>query len=101
MKQRQYCTQRESLFETALCLTEQEETKTVQNLIQKMAVFPLGFGEYELFYHINRNEIIIKPVVTREKNSRYFMSKDDAYACILLIGESRLKNYLKLKGKIC
>lgn len=101
MKQGLNYAQRESHFETTLCLTDQEEIKQIQQAMQKMTVFPLGAGEYELLYDTKTDNIVVVRVFQKYKQERYFMTKDDAYACILLIGESRMKHYLKARGKLC
>ena len=64
-------------------------------------VFPLGYGEYGLLYDSQTDSIFVARVMQKYKHERYFMTKDDAYACILLIGESRMKHYLKVRGKLC
>ena len=82
-------------------MTEQEEIQTIQRALQKMTAFPLGFGEYELLYDLQTDSIVVARAIQKYKHERYFMTKDDAYACILLMGESRVKHYLKVRGKLC
>lgn len=90
--------QRVSLLETALCLNER---KSVQNAIRKMTVFSAHAGEYGLFYHPETDDVVVKRVRYRTEKGCYFMTKDDAYACLLLVGETRMKKYLRQGGNLC
>lgn len=85
-------------METALCLNEWE---SVRNIIRRMTVFSAHAGEYGLFYHPETDDVVVRRVRYRTCNGCYFMTRDDAYACLLVVGETRMKKYLRQGGNIC
>lgn len=90
--------QRVSLLETPLCLNEQE---SVQSAIRKMTVFSAQAGEYGLFYDPKTDDVVVRRVRYRTGDGCYFMTRDDAYACLLTVGETRMKKYLRQGGNLC
>lgn len=98
MKQERHTAQGVPIQETPFCLAEQEERKAVRRIIQNMTVYSSDAGEYELFHDRQTDSISVKRVGQRTDGGCYFMTRDDAYACLLLVGENRMKKYLRTTG---
>lgn len=85
-------------FETkrALCLAEKEYDKNRQNVIHSMKQMnrlPDSLSHYELVYDPETGQISAERVKTYQKGRPYFTSKEEAYACLITVGEDRIRTY--------
>lgn len=98
MEQERHTAQGMPVQKASLCAAEQEERKAVRRIIQNMTVYSSDAGEYELFHDRQTDSISVKRAEQRTDDGCYFMTRDDAYACLLLVGENRMKKYLRTTG---
>lgn len=85
-------------FETgkALCLTEKEYDKNRQDVIKsmrRMSRLPDSMSSYELVYDPETGQIYAQRIKTYQKGRVYFISKEEAYACLIAVGEDRIRAY--------
>lgn len=85
-------------FETkrALCLAEKEYYKNRQDVIMSMKQMnrlPDSLSNYELVYDSETGQISAEPVRSYRKGRVYFTSKEEAYACLIAVGEDRIRTY--------
>ena len=85
-------------FETkrALCLAEKEYDKNRQDVIRsmrRMSRLPDSMSSYELVYDSETGQIHAQRIKTYQKDRVYFISKEEAYACLIAVGEDRIRAY--------
>ena len=88
--------QRASETKRALCLTEKEYDKNRQDVIKsmrQMSRLPDSMSRYELVYDPETGQISAERIKTYQKGRPYFTSKEEAYACLITVGEDRIRTY--------
>lgn len=88
--------QRAFAAKRALCLAEKEYDKNRQNVINSMKQMnrlPDSLSNYELVYDPETGQISAAPVRVYQKGLPYFTSKEEAYACLIAVGEDRIRTY--------
>lgn len=88
------------VFETEFDAEYELRRRDIIYRMNRMSSFPNSICQYELGYDKDRDEVIVMRIEDRKSRRPYFISEDDAYACLLSIGEPKIrKYYLGVVGK--
>ena len=82
-----------NVFETESDAEYELKRREIIYFMHKMSSFPNSICQYELGYDKHRDEVIVMRIKDRKSRRPYFISEDAAYACLLSIGESRIRKY--------
>lgn len=82
-----------NVFETESDADYELKRRDIIHLMNRMSPFPNSICQYEFGYDKDHDEIVVMRIKDRKSRRPYFMSEDDAYACLLMIGESRIRKY--------
>lgn len=88
--------QRVSGSHGTLCLTETDFNIHKRNIISKMnamSPFPNSMCRYGFVYDYDKNEVIVTRIKDRQPGHPYFSSRDEAFSCLLAIGEANIRKY--------
>lgn len=88
--------QRAFEIKRALCLADEDFHKNRQNVIKSMKQMnrlPDSLSNYELVYDPKTGQISAERVRMYQKGRPYFTSKEEAYACLIAVGEDRIRTY--------
>lgn len=58
-----------------------------------MSRLPDSMSSYELVYDSETGQIHAQRIKTYQKGRVYFISKEEAYACLIAVGEDRIRTY--------
>lgn len=61
--------------------------------MKQMNLLPDSLSNYELVYDPETGQISAEHVRIHEKGRPYFTSKEEAYACLIAVGEDRIRTY--------
>lgn len=82
-----------NVFETESDADYELKRRNVIHRMNRMSPFPNSICQYEFGYNKDHDEIVVMRIKDRKSRRPYFMSEDDAYACLLMIGESIIRKY--------
>ena len=81
------------VFETESDAEYELKRRDIIYLMHKMSSFPNSICHYELGYDKDHDEVIVMRIKDRKPRRPYFVSEDDAYVCLLSIGEHKIRKY--------